>query len=247
MLFPIEITAMGIMAQDAKSYEERPHVLIVDDDRRIRDLLFRYLGEQGFIVMLAEHTAHAREIMKLCDFDAAIVDVMMPGETGIEFVHILRSEGDDLPVLMLTALGEAHDRITGFESGADDYLPKPFEPRELVLRLQALIRRRPKPESNRTLAIGPWRYKPGENTLRQDDMFVRLTDMERTLLDALAQNAGDVVNRDDLAARCGLDAGERTIDVQVTRLRRKLEHDTKEPLYLQTVRGKGYVLRASYV
>lgn len=219
-------------------------MLVIDDDERIRSLVVRYLQENGFVACAAESAAQAEALLPLLEFDALVVDVMMPGENGLEFTKKIRRAGD-LPVLLLTALGESGDRIAGFESGADDYLPKPFEPRELVLRLQALLRRRPKPVAagdEESLWVGRWLYDPAYKELRDGDRIVRLTAVEDNLLRALAGRAGQVVGREELAALCGLDAGERTIDVQVTRLRRKIEDDPKMPRALQTVRGKGYLL-----
>lgn len=224
---------------------ERPHVLVIDDDDRIRDLLARYLTEQGFVVATTADAAEARLALQAFTFDVLIVDVMMPGETGLEFTKGLRAEQNDLPVLLLTALGETDDRIHGLESGADDYLTKPFEPRELVLRLQAILRRRPKLQTApQAVRVGRWVYDPAENTLTDGDETQRLTTAEISLLNALIQKAGQVISRDDLARMCEMDdTGERTIDVQITRLRRKIEEDTRTPRYLQTVRGKGYLLR----
>ncbi|MGZ9096783.1 MAG: response regulator [Micavibrio sp.] len=235
------------MAQNTKPAENlanRPHVLVVDDDDRIRDLVARYLTEHGFVVATTAGAAEARAALNAFTFDVLVVDVMMPGETGLEFTRALRAK-NDIPVLLLTALGETDDRITGLESGADDYLPKPFEPRELVLRLQAILRRRPKAvEDKKPVRIGNWVFDPAENTLIGEREIQRLTTAEISLLNALVQKAGQVVSRDDLARMCDMDdSGERTIDVQITRLRRKIEEDTRSPRYLQTVRGKGYLLR----
>ena len=235
---------------ESASYEQKadlPHVLIVDDDERIRALVSRFLAERGFLASTAASAAQASDILKSFSYDALVLDIMMPGETGLAFTSRLRREGCDLPVLLLTALGETEDRIAGFETGADDYLPKPFEPRELVLRLQSLLKRKPKKMESRSFRIGAWVYDPDHCLLTSDMETVRLTSVEDRLLRALAGNQGEAVSREDLAALCEVDAGERTIDVQVTRLRRKLEQDTKNPLYLQTVRGKGYLLRVEYL
>ncbi|MCB1532530.1 MAG: response regulator [Alphaproteobacteria bacterium] len=226
---------------DIQQFSARPHILVVDDDERIRDLVSRYLWENEFVVMEAADASAARDMLARYSFDALVVDVMMPGETGLEFTKGLKG---DVPVLLLTALGEAQDRITGLEAGADDYLPKPFEPRELVLRLNAILRRTAKPqEALRPFKIGAWRFDPEMNEFRNGDAVLALTDMEKSLVRALAGRAGEPVSREALAEICGIDAGERTIDVQVTRLRRKIEEDTRNPRYLQTVRGKGYMLR----
>ncbi len=225
---------------------DKPHILVIDDDRRIRDLVSRYLHENGFIVLSAEDAADAEQVMQRFLFDVLVVDVMMPGITGVEFVKTLRDKGQTVPVLLLTALAEIDDRIDGLEAGADDYLTKPFEPKELVLRLQAILRRTRKAVSGRTaFMIGQWRFDMDHDELQSDEGgAVRLTSVEGNLLRALLESVGEAVSREDLALRCGLDTGERTIDVQVTRLRRKIEEDTKAPRYLQTVRGRGYLLRA---
>ena len=222
--------------------EELPHILIVDDDERIRQLLMRYLQEHGFLAVAASSAKEADEILERFIFDALVVDIMMPDETGLSFTKRFK-EKNDLPVLLLTALGETEDKIIGFENGADDYLSKPFEPRELVMRLQAILRRRPKPEVLKNFRVGRWVYDESVNELKDGADTQRLTTVEGNLLRALASRAGDVISREDLAALCDLDAGERTIDVQVTRLRRKIEDDVKRPRCLQTVRGRGYMLR----
>jgi len=227
---------------------QKPHILVVDDDSRIRDLVSRYLHENGFVVLTASDAGKASDVIQRFDLDALVVDVMMPGQSGLAFTQSLRRDGVETPVLLLTALGEAEDRIDGLESGADDYMPKPFEPRELVLRLNAILRRTQKPQNlAQAYKIGDWRYNPLHDELVNGKDVVRLTSVEANLLRALAENAGQVMSRDALAQVCGLEAGERTIDVQVTRLRRKIEENSKAPRYLQTVRGKGYLLRAEKV
>lgn len=225
----------------------RPHVLVVDDDMRICELVSRFLRDSGFIVMTAGDAQEARAILKSFSFDVMVVDVMMPGETGLEFTKDIRKKFTT-PVLLLTALGEAQDRIAGFESGADDYLPKPFEPRELVLRLQSILRRTPvKPESARAFRVGRWVFDPDMEELQDGKEIQKLTAAEVNLIKALAQRPREVISREELAQKCGLEAGERTIDVQVTRLRRKLETDMKTPRVLMTVRGKGYMLRTEEI
>ncbi len=223
---------------------ERPHALVIDDDDRIRDLIARYLTENGFVVATTRDTDEARLAMDTFTFDILIVDVMMPGETGLDFTRDLRTRSD-IPVLLLTALGETDDRVAGLESGADDYLPKPFEPREMVLRLQAILRRRPKTQDiKKSVRIGRWIYSPVDHTLVDGVETQRLTTAEISLLGALMTRPGRVVSRDDLARMCDMDdSAERTIDVQITRLRRKIEEDSRMPRFLQTVRGKGYLLR----
>lgn len=231
-------------------HAHKPHVLVVDDDKRICDLVFRFLRDHGFVVLTAQSVDDAEAKMSSFSFDALVVDVMMPGRTGTEFVQEMRVRNDMQPVLLLTALGEAEDRIIGLECGADDYLAKPFEPKELVLRLKSILRRIPKIQKTQQSAykIGQWHFDPQHDELESGDgSVVRLTSVEGNLLRALVNSVGEAVTRDELAQRCGLDAGERTIDVQVTRLRKKLEENTKAPRYLQTIRGKGYLLRASVV
>lgn len=233
-------------AEKQENFAGLPHVLMVDDDVRICDLVTRYLGEQGFVVLSAANASEARALLARFEFDVLVVDVMMPGETGFEFTQGLRENAYEGPVLLLTAMGEVDNRIEGFEAGADDYLVKPFEPRELVLRLNAILRRTSavKADALKPFRVGRWRFDPGSDMLESEDgQKVRLTSMEANLMKALAKHGGEVMSRDELAELCGVEAGERTIDVQVTRLRRKIEDDTKAPRYLQTVRGKGYVLR----
>lgn len=225
------------------SAAEKPHILVVDDDDRIRQLLSKYLIDNGFLVATAKDAQHAEDILKKAVFDALVVDVMMPGKTGFEFTKDLRRVSD-LPVLLLTALGETDSRISGLEAGADDYLAKPFEPKELLLRLKAILRRRP--ETTKDLSsfrVGPWKYDATLNDLVDGEERVRLTDVESNLLEILARHAGQILSRDDLARLCNMEGNERTIDVQVTRLRRKLKDDSRAPRYLQTIRGQGYMLR----
>ncbi len=224
-----------------------PHILVVDDDDRIRTLVSKYLNEHGFLSFTAANAQEAKEILEIGLFDALVVDVMMPGQNGRDFTKDIRSRGD-VPVLLLTAQGEVEDRVVGLQSGADDYLTKPFDPRELVLRLQAILRRRPQEKgASKKYRIGRWSYDPMVPEIVDGGESVRLTDVEANLLKALIRTPDTILSREDLAELCGVDAGERTIDVQVTRLRRKLEEDSKTPRYLQTVRGKGYLLRAEEV
>jgi len=219
------------------------HILVIDDDRRLRQLLSRYLVENGFRVTTASDTAQARARMQGLDFDLLVLDLMMPGENGLEFAYSLRGESA-VPILMLTAMGETEDRIEGLERGADDYLVKPFEPRELVLRiLRILERTEPRPGVARTITFGGCRFDLGRNELTRDGQLVRLTSTEASLLKSLARRAGDPLNREALRQASGETNSNRAIDVQVTRLRRKIEPDPKMPRYLCTVRGKGYVLR----
>lgn len=226
------------------------HILVVDDDTRLRGLLARYLGEQGFVVATARNAEDARAKLKSLIFDLMVLDVMMPGENGFELTRALRladTGARPLPILLLTAKGETEDRIEGLEAGADDYLMKPFEPRELLLRINAILRRAPKPKAvaKTLLRLGAWTYDPERNELKSLDEIVALTGMEAGLMRALADAPGQVLNRETLTERsaAGQAINDRTIDVQVTRLRRKIEVDAKNPRYLITVRGEGYSLR----
>jgi two-component system phosphate regulon response regulator OmpR len=229
------------------------HILVVDDDVRLRELLHQYLTGAGFRVTVAESAADARARMESLTFDLMVLDLMMPGESGLEFAKRLRGhsgggQGSSLgsiPILMLTAMSESDDRIRGLETGADDYLPKPFEPRELVLRISSILRRVPReteplPTSAR---LGDIVFDLGREELSRDGRLIPLTAAEKRLLRTLAERPGAVFSRDELTRILAPGGGERTVDVQVTRLRRKIEPDPKLPRYLQTVRGQGYILR----
>jgi two-component system phosphate regulon response regulator OmpR len=225
---------------------EEAHVLVVDDDVRLRNLLSRYLVEQGFRVTTASDPTEARDKLRVVQPDLLVLDVMMPGETGLSLTTTLRAERADLPILLLTARGAPEDRIAGFEAGADDYLPKPFEPYELVLRLRAMLRRRtPAPVGTQPLIrLGPLEFDADRAELTGPEGVIHLTGGEAALLQALARRPGDVLSRDEIVDLLRMDeAGERAIDVQVTRLRRKIETDPREPRFLHTVRGRGYVLK----
>jgi two-component system phosphate regulon response regulator OmpR len=223
---------------------DMPHLLVVDDDARLRALLARYLGENGHIVSTAASAAEARARLRSLAFDILVLDIMMPGESGLDFAHALRADGATLPILMLTARGESGERIAGFEAGADDYLPKPFEPRELLLRIGAILRRAARPpDTAAPIRLGRWRFDPDRFQLAGENETIRLTDVEVSLLRVLAQTPGAIVTRDELVDRSRVPVNARSIDVQVNRLRRKIEIDPRTPRYLQTVRGSGYVLR----
>jgi two-component system phosphate regulon response regulator OmpR len=227
---------------------DAPHLLVVDDDARLRALLQRFLAEQGFRVSTAPDAASARGALAAVAFDLVVLDVMMPGESGLELAEALRREGNNVPVLMLTARGAPDDRVAGFEHGADDYLQKPFDPRELALRIRTILRRAtPPPTASQALLpvqLGQSWFDPERGELRTPDGVVRLTGGEAALLTALARKPNEVLSREEIAAALAMDdAGERAIDVQVTRLRRKIEADPREPRFLHTVRGRGYVLK----
>lgn len=222
---------------------EVPHILVIDDDARLRDLLAQFLSDNGFRVSAAADANDARGRMAGLVFDLLVLDLMMPGESGLEFAADLR-RSDNVPILMLTAMGETTDRINGLECGADDYLTKPFEPRELLLRINNILKRAPVavqvPEE---IILGSVIYNIARSEISRDGQPIRLTDVEIALLGALAGRPGAVFSRQELSRITGAGGGERTIDVQVTRLRRKIEPNPKLPIYLLTVRGKGYVLR----
>jgi two-component system phosphate regulon response regulator OmpR len=222
--------------------QEPPHILVVDDDKRLRDLLRRFLSDQGFRVTIANDAADARRKLAGLDFDLLVLDIMMPGENGLDLTRSLRQQ-KAVPILLLTAMGEPDDRITGLDSGADDYLAKPFEPRELVSRIRAILRRIPRePESaRRAVRFGPFTFDLDRRSLRQGTADIRLTGAEADLLAQLAATPGAAVSRDTLGQSTS--AESRMVDVQVTRLRRKIETDPRFPRYLVTVRGRGYMLQ----
>jgi two-component system phosphate regulon response regulator OmpR len=220
------------------------HILVADDDIRLRDLLQRFLTRHGFRVTTA---ADAKETLARFDsiaFDLLILDVMMPGESGFDLTKRLRA-GSEVPILLLTAMGEAADRIKGLASGADDYLVKPFEPDELLLRVRAILRRAPPPSVGPGDAVrfGDFHFDLNREELYRGDELIRLTAAEASLLKVLAQSPGTTVKRGDLLRLSRISGGERTVDVQVTRLRRKIEADPKQPRFIQTARGAGYLLR----
>jgi two-component system phosphate regulon response regulator OmpR len=224
------------------------HLLIVDDDERIRGLLQKFLLRNGFLVTAARDAAHARRLLSGLEFDLIVLDVMMPGEDGISLTRSLR-ETVDTPILLLTAKGETEDRIAGLEAGADDYLPKPFEPKELLLRINAILRRVPQESPAGVVAqvlhLGPVRYDVERGEMWRGDTPVHLTATESQLMRIFAASPGQPVSRAELVEKLGRDRGqaqERAVDVQITRLRRKIEQDPKQPRYLQTVRGAGYML-----
>lgn len=224
------------------------HLLIVDDDERIRGLLQKFLVRNGFCVTAARDAAHARRLLAGLEFDLIVLDVMMPGEDGLSLTRDLRRKLTT-PILLLTAKGETSDRIEGLEAGADDYLAKPFEPKELLLRINAILRRVPQVDevqhAPKYLNLGRFRYDVERSDLWEGDQVVRLTATESQLMRIFVTSLGEPVSRGDLVERLGRDGGqaqERAVDVQITRLRRKLEDDPRQPRYLQTVRGSGYML-----
>lgn len=222
--------------------QEKPHILVVDDDNRLRQLLAKFLSEQGYMVTGAADAAEARRKLEWFVFDLMVLDVMMPGETGISLLKSLANK-NHTPVLMLSAMSEAHDRILGLETGAEDYLTKPFEPKELLLRLKTILRRQQTGSAAaRSLAFGDYVFDMTANQLLLNGKPVALTTNEAILLKALAEVAGQPVSREALAERMPGGGSERSVDVQINRLRKKIEETDGKPMYLQTVRGAGYVL-----
>jgi two-component system phosphate regulon response regulator OmpR len=222
------------------------HILLVDDDARLRALLGRFLGEHGFRITMAEDAAEARDKLRFMDFDLMVLDVMMPGETGLAFTEDLRADrSPSMPILLLTARGTPEDIIAGFEAGADDYLGKPFDPRVLLARIKAMLRRAAPPAlPTGPLQLGAAMFDPARAELISPNSRIRLTGAELALLVAFAARPHEVLSRETLAAVLEMDdVSERAIDVQVTRLRRKIEPDPREPRFLHTVRGKGYILK----
>ncbi len=223
---------------------EKKHILIIDDDTRIRRLLHRYLSQNNFVVSEADNPITARQMMDCFSFDLLVLDVMMPQENGFDFARWLRQNGCDIPVLMLTAMSDVQNRIEGLESGVDDYLAKPFEPKELLLRINSILKRtmlKAQNEQMHQLHFGDCLYDTERQELSKNGTYISLTPAESELMKLLVADVGKEVSRGTLAEKMNTD-NERTIDVQVNRLRKKIETDLKQPRYLQTVRGKGYML-----
>jgi two-component system, OmpR family, phosphate regulon response regulator OmpR len=243
---------MSIAEDSVIPADDANHLLIVDDDTRIRSLLSQFLKANGYRVTTAESATDARRRMEGLSFDLIVLDVMMPGENGFQFAQKLRDASSSVPILMLTALADINDRIRGFEIGVDDYLSKPFDPRELLLRIGSILRRvtATPPVSQQaapeTITFGPFRFHIARGDLSRDDETVKITDRERDMMRLLAGAHGAPVSREALAGQAtaapGTDANERTVDVQINRMRRKIERDPANPVYLQTVRGSGYRL-----
>jgi two-component system phosphate regulon response regulator OmpR len=226
--------------------DDAPHILVVDDDRRLRALLASFLGKHGYRVTVAASAAEARAYLESLEFELIVLDVMMPGENGVDFARSLR-EQSGIPILMLTARTEISDRVEGLEAGVDDYLGKPYDPKELLLRIASILRRARMPapvrEGDACVRFGPFKFYPERGDLRQGEEAIRLTEREREILRLLSAKPGEIVSREALAGSgSGASANERTIDVQINRLRRKVERDPANPLYLQTARGAGYKL-----
>lgn len=240
------------MSENNKSPNEKDilHILVIDDDPRLRRLLQRYLSENGFRISGAESAYEARQMLKFLQPDALVLDVTMPGEDGLQLTHSLREEGKDMPIILLTARGEPEDRIAGLEAGADDYLGKPFEPKELLLRLKIQFRRLTQPiaaENIRLIRLGNMEFDPVRNLLCDKNGIIHLTGGEIALLRVLAAQPNEILSREEIVQKIGMEEiCERAVDVQVTRLRRRIETDPRQPQFLHTVRGKGYVLKPGY-
>jgi len=233
----------ALVMSDPKPDLPESHLLVVDDDTRLAELLRWYLSESGFRVTTAGTASEARAHLARFAFDLVVLDVMMPGENGLDLTRALRREGR-VPILLLTAMGEPEDRVNGLESGADDYLSKPFEPRELVLRIRNILQRRPAADQvPREIRFGGCRFDLVRGELFRGGDVVHLTAAEAALLSALAAKAGQAVSRDELSLSAQFSGNMRNVDVQMTRLRRKIERDPRFPRYLQTVRGTGYALK----
>ena len=221
---------------------EAPHILVVDDDARLRQLLHRYLVQNGYYVTTAAEAGEAKGKLKNLAFDLVVLDIMMPGQDGLSLTEELRRESE-VPILLLTARGTPEDRIAGLEAGADDYLPKPFEPRELLLRAGTILRRVQSARTDDVLRFGPFTFNRRTGELKRDDEVIHLTTGEIALLQALAAKPGRALSRAELGDQGVVAGSDRAVDVQMARLRRKIEDDPRQPRYILTMRGSGYVLR----
>ncbi len=218
-----------------------PHILVIDDDTRLRRLLKKYLSENGFCVSEAANAKEAKDLLNLFSFSILIMDVMMPGQNGQELTKELRDNDIDTPILMLTAMGDIDNRISGLEAGADDYLPKPFEPKELLLRINNILKRQIQKEIKTDIFFGDCVFEPKTNRLTKNGEPILLTGAELDMLKILTDKIGQAISREEIASSLKTD-NLRAIDVQITRLRRKIETDIKKPICIQTVRGQGYIL-----
>jgi two-component system, OmpR family, phosphate regulon response regulator OmpR len=224
------------------SEDEAPHILVVDDDARLRELLHRYLVQNGHYATTAADAEEAKAKLKGIAFDLVVLDIMMPGQDGLSLTEELRRDSD-VPILLLTARGASEDRIAGLEAGADDYLPKPFEPRELLLRIATILRRVQTARTDDVIRFGPFMFNRRTAELRRDDEVIHLTTGEISLLQALAAKPGRAMSRAELGDKGVVAGSDRAVDVQMARLRRKIEEDPRQPRYILTMRGSGYVLR----
>ena len=220
---------------------DKKHILVVDDDQKIKELISQYLIEQNFIVTTAESSAEAKDRMELFSFDLIVLDIMMPGQDGLDLTREIRSK-TDLPIILLTAKGDPSDRIKGLELGADDYVPKPFEPKELLLRIKNILNKIKKlKEVNEVINFGEAKLYIKKMIIKNKQNIFKINSSEKKLLEQMILSAGKVFDRNDISKLINLKK-ERRVDVMITRLRQKIEPDPKNPVYLQTVRGNGYVL-----
>ena len=220
---------------------DKKHILVVDDDQKIKELISQYLIEQNFIVTTAESSAEAKDRMELFSFDLIVLDIMMPGQDGLDLTREIRSK-TDLPIILLTAKGDPSDRIKGLELGADDYVPKPFEPKELLLRIKNILNKIKKlKEVNEIINFGEAKLYIKKMIIKNKQNVFKINASEKKLLEEMILSAGKVFDRNDISKLINLKK-ERAVDVMITRLRQKIEPDPKNPVYLQTVRGNGYVL-----
>jgi two-component system phosphate regulon response regulator OmpR len=230
------------MSTVGRREDEAPHVLIVDDDARLRELLHRYLVQNGYYATTAAEAEEAKAKLKSIAFDLVVLDIMMPGQDGLALTEELRRDSD-VPILLLTARGASEDRIAGLEAGADDYLPKPFEPRELLLRIATILRRVQTARTDDVIRFGPFMFNRRTAELKRDEEVIHLTTGEISLLQALAAKPGRAMSRAELGDKGVVAGSDRAVDVQMARLRRKIEEDPRQPRYILTMRGSGYVLR----
>jgi len=216
------------------------HILVVDDDDGIRSLVKKYLNENKYLVTTANSAEDAAEKIKIIEFDLIILDIMMPGKSGLEFIQENKKK-IDTPIILLTAKGEANERIEGLEVGADDYLPKPFEPKELILRIQNIIKKTIKYDLKRVIEFENIKIDLNKHLIFKNKVEYKVNNTEKTILEKMINNPGKTFTREDIGLLIDLDK-ERSIDVIITRLRKKIEMDPKNPKFLQTIRGVGYVL-----
>ena len=230
----------------SKRKEKFFHILVVDDDNRLRHLLEKFLNDNNFIVNSASSADQARKYLQLLKFDLLVLDVMMPGENGLQFAEKIR-KSSKIPILMLTAMDESKNRIEGLQKGVDDYMGKPFEPQELLLRIKAILRRIEKNQVRNfeELTFGNYIYYQSKNLLTKKGLKIDLTLAESDLLRILALNKNNIVNRNRIIKLCSNLSNPRTVDVQIIRLRRKIESEPNKPKYIQTIRGKGYTLKTN--
>ena len=218
----------------------KAHILVVDDDEGIRTLVQKYLNENNFLISTAENAEDASEKVKVIKFDLIVLDIMMPGKSGLEFIQEHKKKLDT-PIILLTAKGESDERVEGLEIGADDYLPKPFEPKELILRIKNILEKTIKTEQKRIIEFENVKINLNKLLIIKNNNELKINNTEKTILEKMINNPGKIFSREDIGRMIDLNK-ERSIDVIITRLRKKIEIDPKNPKFLQTIRGEGYVL-----